>query len=46
MFDACSSLEELTIDNFDTSNVTDMKFMFKDCSELKKLIISHFNTKK
>ena len=44
MFYACSSLKELNISNFNTNNVTDMKYMFFKCSSLKELNISNFNT--
>ena len=45
MFYECSSLENLDISNFNTSNVTDMGYMFYWCSSLKKLEIGeNFNT--
>ena len=31
MFGECSSLTSLDVSNFDTSNVTNMDFMFCDC---------------
>ena len=36
MFFECSSLNELNICNFNTSNVTDMSEMFRDCNSLNK----------
>ena len=33
MFYGCSSLEELNISNFNTNNITDMRFMFDGCSD-------------
>ena len=32
--------------NFDTSNVTDMSYMFCNCSSLKELNLTRFNTSK
>ena len=41
MFNGCSSLKELNLNNFNTNNVTDMKFMFAGCSyDLKRKIKS------
>ena len=37
MFYGCSPLKELNLNNFNTSNVTDMNGMFYGCSSLKKL---------
>lgn len=36
----------LDLSNFDTSNVTDMSFMFFNCQNLKSLNLSSFNTNK
>ena len=44
MFDGCSSLKELNLNNFNTNNVTDMSGMFSKCSdELKLKLKSKFN---
>ena len=44
MFEGCSSLKELNINNFNTNNVTSMKCMFSRCSyELKLKLKSEFN---
>ena len=32
MFNGCSSLKELNLDNFHTNNVTKMRYMFERCS--------------
>ena len=42
MFQGCSSLVSLNLDNFDTSLVYDMNSMFKDCDSLNFLDISNF----
>ena len=47
MFANCSSLKDLNIKNFNTSNVTDMTRMFDGCSSLEKLEIKKkFDTTK
>ena len=39
MFSFCSSLKELNLSNFNTNNVTNMRYMFYECSdELKNKI--------
>ena len=43
MFCECSSLKELNIDNFKTSNVVNMNNMFLNCSSLKELNFKKFN---
>ena len=43
MFDGCSSLKELNLNNFNTNNVTDMSWMFYKCSSLKELNFNNFN---
>lgn len=43
-FPSCSSLKELDLSKWDTSNVTDMISMFEGCSSLKELDISNFDT--
>ena len=35
MFDECSSLKELNLNNFNTNNVTSMEAMFYWCLSLK-----------
>ena len=44
MFDGCSSLKELNLNNFNTKKVTNMSGMFKGCSSLKELNLNNFNT--
>jgi surface protein len=46
MFYNCSSLENLNVSNFITSNVTNMSSMFSGCSRLKNIDVSSFNTNK
>ena len=43
MFSKCSSLKELNLSNFNTSNVSNMYCMFFGCSSLKELNFSDFN---
>ena len=43
MFSGCSSLKELNLNNFNTNNVIDMRWMFSECfNELKLKIKSQF----
>ena len=42
MFNDCSSLKEIIIENFNTKNVENMKKMFFRCLSLEKLYISNF----
>ena len=45
LFQQCKELEELDLSSFDTSNVTDMGFMFNNCLKLKKIRgLEKFNT--
>ena len=44
MFKGCSSLTELNLINFNTNNVTNMRYMFNGCSSLKELNLNNFNT--
>ena len=46
MFYRCSSLTEIDISGFDTSNVTSMIGMFYYCSNLTNLDLSGFDTRK
>ena len=34
MFNGCTNLTSLDLSSFNTSNVTDMSYMFSDCSKL------------
>ena len=38
MFQECNELEYLDLSNFNTSNVTNMSWMFNKCNKLKKKI--------
>ena len=42
MFQACYELENLDLSNFDTSNVTNMSWMFNQCNNLKYLNLLNF----
>jgi surface protein len=44
MFSYCSSIIELDLSGWDTSNVTDMSYMFLYSSKLKELDISGWDT--
>ena len=44
MFSDMDSLIELNLSSFDTSNVTDMSYMFTYMSDLVSLDLSSFNT--
>ena len=46
MFLGCYALTSLDIRNFNTSNVTDMSWMFSTCRALINLDVSNFNTSK
>ena len=46
MFSKCSSLTNLDVSRFDTSNVTSMSCMFDGCSSLTTLDVSRFDTSK
>lgn len=46
MFLDCTSLKEIDLSGFDTSNVTSMHTMFKNCTALTTLHISTFDTGK
>ena len=45
MFIRCYNLKKLIIQNFNSSNVTDMSSMFQDCHNLINLDLSEFDTK-
>jgi len=44
MFENCKSLVSLNLNNFNTSSVTDMRYMFSECSSLASLNLSGFDT--
>ncbi len=44
LFDGFDNAESIDISGFDTSNVTDMSYMFRDCSSLESLDVSGFDT--
>ena len=44
LFSGCSSLTDLNVSSFNTSNVTEMQFMFSSCTSLTSLDVSKFNT--
>lgn len=44
MFEGCSSLQEINLDELFTSNVVDFSQMFKNCSSLRSLDLSNFDT--
>ena len=47
IFQLCSELEILDLSGFDTSNVINMEYMFKECKILKEIKgLDKFNTKK
>ena len=46
LFASFSSLKEIDLSNFNTSNVTSMNAMFQGCSSLTSLDLSNFNTNK
>ena len=47
MFAACTSATSITFgESFDTSNVTNMSYMFNGCGKLKSLDLSSFDTSK
>jgi surface protein len=43
MFSGCSSLKELNLNNFNTNNVTYMRYMFNGCSDDLKIKIKSEN---
>ena len=47
MFQKCYELEYIDLSSFDTSNVTNMSWMFNQCNKLKEIKgINKFNTNK
>lgn len=46
IFDKCNELENLTLGNFDTSNVTIMTYLFAECKKLKTLNINDWDVSK
>ena len=44
MFDKCYNLNTLDLSKFNTSNVTDMSFMFRECKNLYTLDLYSFST--
>lgn len=44
MFEGCTNLTKVTLDEFDTGTVTNMSCMFLNCSALENLDVSRFNT--
>jgi surface protein len=46
MFYECRKLNTLDVSNWDTSNVTDMEYMFDNCKSLEVLDVSQWNTGK
>ena len=44
MFRGCKSLTSLDVSKFNTSNVTNMNWMFYECKSLTSLDVSNFNT--
>ncbi len=46
MFDGLTKAEVIEVKNLDTSNVTNMIYMFRNCSSLKSLDLSNFDTSK
>ena len=45
LFQWCSDLKDLNVENWNTENVTDMSFMFSSCESIEKLDIISFNTR-
>ena len=44
MFSECSPLTNIDLSNFNTKNVTNMRWMFFDCLSLTNINLSNFNT--
>ena len=43
LFNECSSLQSLNLSNWNTSNVTNMGYMFTGCKNIKNLNLSSFD---
>ena len=43
MFQLCTELEYLDLSNFNTTNVTNMSYMFNQCDKMKYLNLNNFN---
>lgn len=46
MFNFCSSLKVILINNWDTNNCENFSFMFSYCNSLSEIDLTNFNTKK
>ena len=46
MFENCTGLRKLNINNFRTNNVVNMNSMFRKCSSLKEINLDNFDTNK
>ena len=47
MFQLCNEIEYLDLSNFNTSNVTNMSYMFNECHKVKEIKgLNKFNTRK
>ena len=46
MFFGCSSLTNINLSNFNTNNITVMRYMFAKCLSLTNIDLSKFNTNK
>ena len=44
LFQECSSLKELSLNSFNTNNVTNFNCMFYECYSLNELNLFNFNT--
>ena len=43
MFQDCTMIKKLNLENFNTSNVSDMNSMFKGCKSLSELDLTYFD---
>ncbi len=46
MFNECSSLTNLDLSHFDTTNILDLSYMFRNCTNLTEVNLSNFITSK
>ena len=44
LFQFCQKVTSIDLSNFDTSKVTNMRFMFNNCSNLENIILGNINT--